>query len=83
MTEQVSPFELGKFQGEVNARLDGLDADVDELKTEVGKVNVTCTDIKLMLAKQNGLRSIAKTTGAGAGGAGFIVGLITLVSKFL
>lgn len=46
-------------------------------------MSVTCSDIKLMMAKQNGLRALAKTGGAGAGGAGLIVGLITLAAKFL
>lgn len=33
MTQQVSPFDLGKFQGEVEARLAGHDVGIEELKT--------------------------------------------------
>lgn len=79
----ASEFEQGVFQGETNARLNGHDQAIEALVGTVGTVDGKCDDIKLILAKQNGLRSLGKTAGAGAGGAGFIVGLITILAKFL
>ena len=79
----VSGFELGKFRGEVEARLTGHDKGIEELANGLAEVSVTCTDIKLMLAKQNGLWSLAKTGGAGAGGAGAIVAAMMAAFKFL
>lgn len=72
----MEDFETGRFRGEVEARLDGQDDRIDGLTAGLARVETGVTDIKLLLARQNGLRSLAKTGGAGAGGVGLIYGLI-------
>ena len=72
----ISDYEQGVFQGETNARLNGHDQAIEALTGTVGTVDGKCDDIKLILAKQNGLRSLAKTGGAGAGGVGLVFAVI-------
>jgi len=75
----LNDYEQGVFQGETNARLNSHDQAIESLTSTVGAVDGKCDDIKLILAKNNGLRSLAKTGGAGAGGVGLIYGLIEAI----
>ena len=52
----ISEYEQGVFQGETNARLNGHDQAIEALTDTVGAVDGKCDDIKLILAKSNGLR---------------------------
>ena len=79
----VSEFELGKTLGEVEARLAGHDKGIEELASGLADVAEGMADIKLLLVKQNGLRSYARMGGSGAAGAGAIVAAIMAAFKFL
>ena len=75
----ISDYEQGVFQGETNARLNGHDQAIEALTATVGAVDGKCDDIKLILAKNNGLRSLAKTGAGAGGGVGLIFGLIEAI----
>ena len=46
------------------------DTAIGELKANMDRIEGVVTDIKLLLGKQNGARSYARTGGIGVGGAG-------------
>ena len=65
----VSEFELGKFQGEVEARLTGHDKGIEELANGLAEVSVTCTDISSCWRNKMGSGPSLRREEPGAGGA--------------